>query len=182
MVRNARRRLTCEKASNCVHFCRSRYCFALARDAKIAKNRRKFDFAWIRSIFGSKSTKFRRLVQSVTWTWPEALRTWKSWNFAKCYVVMFKTWFFMQFLRLPIEDFRWFSSISQFCLIFLYRFERFKGANCIQIHSFSRSLHGSEQFSAQNPRNFDAWSKALLEDKTVADISRVVQTIQGVSI
>ena len=46
IVRNARRRLTCEKASNCVHFCRSRCCFAHAMDAKIAKNRRKFTTKW----------------------------------------------------------------------------------------------------------------------------------------
>ena len=46
MIRNARRRLTCEKASNCVHFCRSRCCFAHAMDAKIAKNRRKFTTKW----------------------------------------------------------------------------------------------------------------------------------------
>ena len=42
MVKNTRRRSTCEKASNCVHFSRSRCCFAHAMDAKIAKNRRKF--------------------------------------------------------------------------------------------------------------------------------------------
>ena len=41
MVKNARRRLTCENASNYVHFCRSRCCFAHAMDAKIAQNRRK---------------------------------------------------------------------------------------------------------------------------------------------
>ena len=58
---------------------------------------------------------------------------------------------------------RWLSSISQFCFIFLHRFERFKDSTCIQIRSFSRSLHGSEQFSIQNPRNFDAWNKVLPE-------------------
>ena len=31
-------------------------------------------FGGIRAIFGSKSTQFRRLGQSVTGTWPEALR------------------------------------------------------------------------------------------------------------
>ena len=41
MVKNARRRFTCENASKCVHFCRSRCCFAHAMDAKIAQNRRK---------------------------------------------------------------------------------------------------------------------------------------------
>ena len=46
MVRNARRRLICEKASNCVHSCRSRYCFAHAMDAKIDENRRKFTMKW----------------------------------------------------------------------------------------------------------------------------------------
>ena len=50
MVRNARRRLTCENASNCVHFCRSRCCFAHAMDAKIAQNRRKFTTKWPQKI------------------------------------------------------------------------------------------------------------------------------------
>ena len=36
------------------------------------------DSVWIRAIFGWKSMKFRRLVQNITWTWSEALRTWKS--------------------------------------------------------------------------------------------------------
>ena len=131
-------------------FCNSRCCFAHAMDAKIAQNRRKPDFAWIRPIFGSKSTKFRRLVQSVTWTWPKALRTWKSLNFVKYYLAVLKTWFLTHFWKVPIEDFRWFSSISRFCFIFLRRFVRYKEANCIQIRSFSRILHGSEQFSVQN--------------------------------
>ena len=46
MVRNARRRLSCEKSSNCVHLCRSRCCFAHAMDTKIAKNCRKFTTKW----------------------------------------------------------------------------------------------------------------------------------------
>ena len=50
MVKNARRRLTCENASNCVHFCRSRCCFAHAMDAKIAQNRRKFTTKWPQKI------------------------------------------------------------------------------------------------------------------------------------
>ena len=41
MVKNARRRLTCKNASNCVNFCPSRCCFAHAMDAKSVQNRRK---------------------------------------------------------------------------------------------------------------------------------------------
>ena len=46
MVKNARRRLTCKNASNCVNFCHSRCCFAHAMDAKIVQNRRKFITKW----------------------------------------------------------------------------------------------------------------------------------------
>ena len=42
MVKNARRRFTCENASKRVHFSRSRCCFAHAIDPKIVQNRRKF--------------------------------------------------------------------------------------------------------------------------------------------
>ena len=42
MVKNARRRLTCENASKRVHFCCSRCCFAHSMDAKIVENYRKF--------------------------------------------------------------------------------------------------------------------------------------------
>ena len=41
MVKNARRRLTCENASNYVHFCRSRCCFAHSMNAKIDKKSSK---------------------------------------------------------------------------------------------------------------------------------------------
>ena len=37
MIKNACRRLTCENASKCVHFCRSRSCFAHAMDEKNIK-------------------------------------------------------------------------------------------------------------------------------------------------
>ena len=50
MVKNARRRLTCENASNCVHFCHSRCCFAHVMDAKSAQNRRKFITKWSQKI------------------------------------------------------------------------------------------------------------------------------------
>ena len=98
----------------------------------------------------AQKLRFQSFGQSVTWALLQTLRTWKSWNFAKCYLAVLKTWFLTHFWRLPIEDFRWFSSISWFCFIFLRRFERFKEANCIQIRSFSLILHGSEQFSVQN--------------------------------
>ena len=45
MVRNARCRSTCEHASKCVDFCRSRCCFADAMDAKFVQNRRKSSMA-----------------------------------------------------------------------------------------------------------------------------------------
>ena len=52
MVKNARRRLTCKNASNCVNFCPSRCCFAHAMDAKIVQNRRKFITKWPQKIRG----------------------------------------------------------------------------------------------------------------------------------
>ena len=161
MLKNARRRPTCKIASKRVRFCRSRCCFAHAMDAKIAQNRRKPDLAWIRPIFDSKPTKFRRLVQSVTWTWPEALRTWKSRLFAKCYLYVLKTRIFMHFRRVLIEDFRGFSQISRFSTLFVHAFERFHVVNGFQMRSFCDSLHGSDQFSNKNPWNFDAWCKVL---------------------
>ena len=60
-------------------------------------------FLWIRAIFMSKSMKFRCLVQSVTGTWPKAFRTWKFVLFAKCYLDVVKTRFFMHFQRILID-------------------------------------------------------------------------------
>ena len=41
IVKTARRRLTCKNASDCIHFCRSRCCFAHAMDAKFVQNQRR---------------------------------------------------------------------------------------------------------------------------------------------
>ena len=41
MIKNTRRRPTCENAQKRVHFCRSRCCFAHAMDAEFVQNRRK---------------------------------------------------------------------------------------------------------------------------------------------
>ena len=105
--------------------------------------------------------KFRRLIQSVTETWPKAFRTRKSILFAKCYPDVVKTRIFMHFQRILIEDFRGFWLISRFSTHFEHRFERFQVAQCFQMHSFSCIFYGSEQFSGQNPWNFDAWCKVL---------------------
>ena len=95
------------------------------------------DFIWIRTIFVWKSMKVRCLVQSVVWTWSEAPRTWKSRFFATCNLDVVKTWFFIDFCRLPIEDFRWFSRIFTYFLIFAYRFEHPQEANRFKTRSFS---------------------------------------------
>ena len=120
-------------------------------------------FLWIRAIFGSNSMKFRRFVQSVTGTWPKAFRTRKSILFAKCYRDVVKTRIFMHFQRVLIEDFRGFWLISRFSTVFEHRFERFQVAQCFQKRSLSCIFHASDEFSAQNPWNFDAWCKALPE-------------------
>ena len=114
-------------------------------------------------IFKSKSMNFRRLVQSVTGTWPKAFRTRKSIPFAKCYRDVVKTRIFMHFQRVVIEDFRGFWLISRFSTVFGHRFERFQVAQCFQMRSFSCIFYGSEQFSGQNPRNFNAFCKVLPE-------------------
>ena len=120
-------------------------------------------FAWIRTIFGSKSTKFRRLVQSVTGTWPKALRTWKSMFLAKCYLDVVKTVFFVDFCRVLIEDFRRFSRIFTYFIVFAHRFERFQEANRFETRSFSgfdmdpsnfrMKIHEISAFGAKRYRN-----------------------------
>ena len=113
-------------------------------------------FLWIRAIFWSKSMNFRRLVQSVTGTWPKAFRTRKSIVFAKCYRDVVKTRIFMHFQRVLIEDFRGFWLISRFSTVFEHRFERFQVAQCFQMRSFSCIFYGSDQFSGKKTWNFDA--------------------------
>ena len=94
------------------------------------------DFVWIRAIFGWKSMKFRRLLQSVTLTCPEAFRTWKSRFFAKCYLDVLKRWFFVDFCRVLIDDFRRFSWIFIYFMAFAHRFERFQEASRFETLSF----------------------------------------------
>ena len=94
-------------------------------------------FWWIRSIFWSKSTKFRRLGQSVTGTWPKAFRAWKSHYFAKCHIDLLKSRFFVDFCRVLIEDFLRFWRISTDFAVFAHSSERFHEANCFQRRSFS---------------------------------------------
>ena len=106
-------------------------------------------FLWIRAIFGSKSMKFRCLVQSVTGTWPKAFRTRKFILSAKRYRHVVKTRIFMHFQRVLIEDFRGFLLISRFSSVFVHGFERFQVAQCFQMRSFSCIFYGSEQFSVQ---------------------------------
>ena len=67
----------------------------------------------------------------------------------------------MHFCTILIDDFRGFSQISRFSTVSVHRFERFKVANCNPKRSLSCSFHASDQFSAQNSRNFDAWCKVL---------------------
>ena len=69
----------------------------------------------------------------------------------------------MHFRGVLIEDFRGFSQISRFSMLFVHAFERFQVVNGFQMRSFCDSLHGSDQFSDKNPRNFDAWCKVLPE-------------------
>ena len=90
--------------------------------------------------------KVRRLGQSVTWTWSEALRTWKYHYFAKCYLDVLRTPIFVDFCRLLFEDFRCFSRIFIFSIFFACYFDRFKDA----IRFKTRSFHG---FS-MDPSNF----------------------------
>ena len=52
-------------------------------------------------------------MQSVTGTWHEAIRSWKSMFFAKCYLTVIKFWFLIDFCRVPIEDFRKFHDFGQ---------------------------------------------------------------------
>ena len=94
-------------------------------------------FGWIRAIFWSKSTKFRHLGQSVTGTWPKAFRAWKSHYFGKCHRDVLKTWFFVDFCRVHIEDFRRFSRIFTDFNVFAYGSDRFQEANCFQMRLFS---------------------------------------------
>ena len=62
-----------------------------------------------------------------------------------------------------IEDFRRFSQISRFSTVFVHRFEHFKEAKAFRIRSFWWILRGSEQFSGENPRNFNAFCKVFPE-------------------
>ena len=94
-------------------------------------------FQLIRAIFGSKSTKFRRLGQSVTGTWPKAIRAWKSHYFGKYHRDVLETRFFDDFCRVLIEDFQRFWRISTDFAIFAYGSDCFQEANWFQMRSFS---------------------------------------------
>ena len=71
--------------------------------------------------------------------------------FAKCYLDVLKTAFFVDFCRVLIDDFRRFSRIFIDFIAFAHRFERFHEANGCDTRSFSGFLYASEQFSDENP-------------------------------
>ena len=92
---------------------------------------------WIRAIFGSKSTKFRRLGQSVTGTCPKAVRAWKSPYFGKYHRDVLETRFFDDFCRVLIDDFLRFWRIFTDFAIFAHDSNRFHEANRFHMRSFS---------------------------------------------
>ena len=56
--------------------------------------------------------------------------------FAKCYLDVLKTRIFVDFCKVLIEDFQWFSLIFTNFNVIAYDLDRFQKANCVKMHSF----------------------------------------------